>query len=78
MTTGVVFGLLVGWLGAWAWMRAAVAMARGSLMWRVAAMTGRALPMGWGYALARLVSWACFLALAVGGLWRVAQVVARG
>ena len=78
MTTVVVFGLLVGWLGSWAWMRAAVAMARGSLMWRVSAMTGRPMSMGWGYALARLVSWGCGLALALAGLWRVAQAVARG
>ena len=78
MTTQVaVFGLLVGWLGGWALARIFARMAMSSPMGRITQMVGGSLTVGWHFALARLVSWACFLALAVGGLWRVAQAVTR-
>jgi len=62
MTTVEAFGLLVGWLGGWGVRRLHHGM--GLRRWYLGAP--------------RLVSWGCGLALAVAGLWRVAQAVARG
>jgi hypothetical protein len=51
----------MGWLGGWGVLRVHIGMEL----------------RGWPVAVPRLVSWGCGLALAVGGLWRVAVAVTR-
>ena len=69
MTTWQVFALLVGWLGSWAVLQWTMTDARASRSVTTAHQVAVAVP--------RLVSWGCGLALAVGGLWRLAAAVAR-
>ena len=70
MTMAMVFALLVGWLGGYVVLRwtSDVARERGD---------GRTAADAWAVAVPRLLSWGCFLALAVGGLWRLAVAVTR-
>lgn len=77
MTTTLVFALLVGWLGGGAWAYLARRRVEGSVLWVAASLSGRPLRMGTAYGVARLLSWACFLVLAVAGLWRIAAAVTR-
>lgn len=69
MTTAQVFGLLMGWLGGWVVLRWMTAAAQGA----VSVSRGVRVAV----ALTRAVSWGCFLALSVAGLWAVAVRVTR-
>ena len=71
MTTWQVFALLVGWLGGYVVLRWTADVARETPLYL------RTTAHGVAVAVPRLASWACFLALAVAGLWRVAQAVTR-
>lgn len=66
MTQAMVFVLMVGWLGGFVVLRWTADIARDM---------GRR--NSWTVGIPRLVSWACFLALATAGLWRIAAPVTR-
>lgn len=67
----VVFGLAAGWLGSWLVLQWTMGAAEQRPLYLVTTAQKVAI------AVPRFMSWACFFALVVMGLWRLATAVTR-
>jgi len=71
MTPQVFFALTVGWFGSWLVLQWTMGAAEQRPLYLVTTAQKVAI------AVPRFVSWACFFALVVMGLWHLAMAVSR-